>query len=286
MKQIAGSIAYITGGSSGIGLAIARELRRLGASLVLIARDRQRLDNARNELLLTGAAAARDGAVAAVEILSLDVSDEARVATELAAAVQRHGGPDILVNCAGIVEPGYFSRLESAQRNRQMQVNFYAAWDIIHALLPELRRRGGRIVNVASLAGLVGYFGYTAYAASKFALVGFSEALRSELAPDGVSVSVLCPPDTDTPQLRYENGVKPPEAAAIARGAGLMQPQAVARACVRGMLRRRFLIVPGAQARLSYAIKRLIPGLLYRLMDGMVLQSRRRVESSVEPSNV
>ena len=277
--------AYITGGSSGIGLAIAHELRRHGASLVLIARNRQRLGEAQRELLSITPAVARSAPgnrLPVVEIVEADVTDSQQLQQGLSEAVARIGPPDILVNCAGMTHPGYFQELDDQVLEQTMRVNFYGAWSATQTLLPHLRQRGGRIVNVASLAGLIGSFGYSAYAASKFALVGFSEALRNELKPDGVSVSLLCPSDTDTPQLRQENRTKPRELAALSGRGPALQADRVARDCLRGLQRRRFLIIAGRSARMVYLIKRLAPSVLYRLMDGVVAKSRRRAQAHTQ----
>ena len=274
--------AYITGGSSGIGLAIAHELRRHGASLVLIARNRQRLDEAQRRLLSATAPASRSAPGSrqpVVDIVVADVTDSRQLQQTLSEAVAQIGPPDILVNCAGMAHPGYFQQLDHHVLDQTMQVNLYGAWNATQTLLPYLRQRGGRIVNVASLAGLIGSFGYSAYAASKFALVGFSEALRNELKPDGISVSVLCPSDTDTPQLQQENRIKPRESAALSGRAPALQADQVARDCLRGLRRRRFLIIAGRSARMVYLIKRLAPSVLYRLMDGVVAKSRGRAQT-------
>ena len=273
MNWIRGKTAFVTGGSSGIGLAISRQLLEQGASVVLIARNVERLEQACS---LLEAGAKPDGSV--VGVCALDVADAEAATATVPIAVERYGEPDILVNCAGVAHPDYFERLDVAVRDMTMGVNFEGVWNVTHALLPLLRRRRGCIVNVASLSGLLGSIGYSAYAASKFAVVGFSEALRNELAPDGVAVFLLCPPDTDTPQLEQENRTKPREAAALSGNAGVLTAETVARACIRGMTRRRFLIIPGRRAQLLYLAKRSAPTLLYRAMDATVRKSRRMAE--------
>ena len=119
-------------------------------------------------------------------------------------------------------------------------------------------------------------YGFTDYCAAKFGLVGFSEALRSELKPHGITVSVLCPPDTDTPGFATENATKPAETMAISQTAKLMTPDAVAAALIKGMRKRPLLIVPGMDGRASVLLKRLAPGLLERFMDATI----RRVQRS------
>ena len=144
-------------------------------------------------------------------------------------------------------------------------------------------RGGGYIVNTSSMAGLIGVFGYTDYCASKFALVGFSEALRSELKPHGITVSVLCPPDTDTPGFATENQTKPEETRAISATAKVVSPDAVADELLRGMARERFLIIPGFDSRLGVLAKRFVPGVVQRVMDRTVAKvgQRRRREQGI-----
>lgn len=285
MNWIHGKTAFITGGSSGIGFAISRLLLQRGAVVVLIARNAKQLQTAQdllNQQERTGrdgtespVPGRRDSRERRVEIVALDVADAASVAVALPAAVERYGEPDILVNCAGVAHPGYFEQIDIELRDVTMGVNFEGVWNVTYALLPFLKRRRGTIVNVASLAGLIGSIGYTAYAASKFAVVGFTEALRNELRPDGVSVSLLCPPDTDTPQLEQENRSKPKEAAALSPNAGVLSADTVAHACVSGMEKGRFLIIPGRRAQLLYLVKRTMPTLFCRVMDMTVKRSRR-----------
>ncbi|MFP4643346.1 MAG: SDR family oxidoreductase [Spirochaetales bacterium] len=261
--------AWITGGSSGIGFAIARELALKGARVVLIGRSESRLDKARHAL---------EAHAPGVRVFTraLDVSKESAVKQAVPAMLETAGGADLLVTAAGTARPGYFETLETEVLDESLAVNVYGTWHMVRALLPSLRERGGHIVTVSSLAGLLAPFGYTAYAASKYAVVGFSEALRGELARYGVGVTVLCPPDTDTPQLAEENRHKPPETAVLSRGTKVLSADAVARRCLRDARKGRFLSVPGPRARAIYAFKRLAPRLLYRIMDRAVARVSKK----------
>lgn len=91
-----------------------------------------------------------------------------------------------------------------------MKVHIYGVWNSISTLLPHMRQRGGYIVNVSSVLGFMGVFGYSDYCPSKFAILGLSEVLKSELKRYGIGISVLCPPDTDTPGFQVENQTKLP----------------------------------------------------------------------------
>jgi len=158
-----------------------------------------------------------------------------------------------------------------------MRVNLHGCWNTVSLLAPHMKANGGGyIVNTASVAGLIGVFGYTDYCASKFALVGFSEALRSELKPHGITVSVLCPPDTDTPGFAIENQTKPPETKAVSAPAKIMTPEMVADALIRGMARRPLLIIPGIESRVAVLAKRLLPGVVEWAMDRSIRKVQQR----------
>jgi 3-dehydrosphinganine reductase len=266
---------YLPGGSLGIGLAIATRVAALGAHVAIFARRKEPLDQA---AALIGAA--RRDPRQRVAAWQLDVGDHVQVAQVMAQAVAAAGAPDVLINCAGRAYPRRFEDISYEQFADTMRVNLHGCWNTVHTLLPHMKPKGGYIVNTASIAGLIGVFGYTDYCASKFGLVGFSEALRGELKPYNIAVSVLCPPDTDTPGFATENQTKPDETRAISASAKVMNADAVAAALLRGMARRRFLIVPGLDGRLGVLAKRLVPGLVERVMDRTIRQVARRRSGS------
>jgi short-subunit dehydrogenase len=264
-EEFAGATVYVVGGSSGIGLAIARKAAALGADVVLFARRRQILEDAAAQVQSAAASPKQK-----VVWQQLDVTDAAAVQQVLGRAVADCGPPRVVVNCAGGARPGYFEEITHEQLVDTMRVNLFGCWATVQALLPHMKGQGGYIVNVASMAGLIGVFGYTDYCASKFALVGFSEALRSELKRFRITVSVLCPPDTDTPGLAAENETKPAETRAVSAGAGVMSADAVAQALLRGMRRGSFLIIPGREGKFIALAKRFFPRMVESVMERTV----------------
>jgi 3-dehydrosphinganine reductase len=158
-----------------------------------------------------------------------------------------------------------------------MDTNYYATVYVIKAVLPEMiARRSGHIINISSMAGFLGVFGYTAYGASKFAVTGFSESLRAELKPHGIRVSVAFPPDTDTPQLAYENQYKPPETKAISGAAQALSAEKVAQAILHQAARGHYLIFPGSEARLFYILSTKLPkSLVFAVMDWLASQGHK-----------
>ena len=268
-----GANAYITGGSSGIGFAIACTMAELGSNVLLVARDEQKLAHA-TALLKER----KNSNKQRLDWLSLDIADWQMVKSLLPEKVKSFGPPDILVNCAGIAYTHYFEKIDYQRFTEVINTNLMGTWGVTRALVQYLKERRGYIVNVSSGSGFIGSFGYTAYAPSKFGIVGFSEALRPELKPFGVRISVLCPADTDTPQLAEEQRNMPPEARAINGTAGVMQPEEVAKILIRGMIKERFMIIPGFMNKLAYLLKRIVPWLPNLIMDDIVKNVQRKGE--------
>jgi len=261
IKDFDGKNVYIVGGSSGIGLAAAEILSRRGSNVIIFARGRERLEAAVERI---GAAKKSDRQ--RFTFKQLDISRPDDVERVMAEAVEEFGPPDVLINSAGRALPDYFENISYEQLDGSMKLHLYGNWNTIKALLPHLKQRKGYIVNVCSVLGFMGVFGYSDYAASKFALMGLTESLKSELKPCGVGISILCPPDTDTPGFEVENRNKPPETVAVSEGAGLMQPEEVAEVLIKGMEKGKFFIGPGS-AKMIYRLKRYAPFLVDIVMD-------------------
>ncbi|HIE16930.1 MAG TPA: SDR family NAD(P)-dependent oxidoreductase [Dehalococcoidia bacterium] len=273
MKDFNGKVVYIVGGSSGIGLATAKALAAEGAHIVIFARRKEHLEQALGQIK-----SARVSSSQRLSYMQVDVSVWDEVKAVMSRAVTEFGVPDVLINCAGRAYPRVFEEISYQQFTETMEVNFYGIWHTTAVLVPYMKENGGHIVNVSSIAGFLGLFGYTDYSASKFAIIGFSEALRSELKQYGITVSVLCPPDTDTPGFHEENKTKPEETRAISAGAKLRQPDEIARALIDGMKKGEMYIIPGFDGRLIFLLKRLFPGLVEFVMDSTIkrVQAQRR----------
>ena len=262
MKDFHNKVVYVTGGSSGIGLSAAGLLAASDADVILFARNRERLETAVEEIALK-----RESEQQRFSWMQLDVSDRAEVNEVMARAVKEFGVPDVLINCAGRAIPRHFEDISFEQLDETMKINFYGIWNTISALVPSMKEKGGAIVNISSMAGFIGVFGYTDYAASKFAIVGFSEALRSELKRYNIQVSVLCPPDTETPGFEVENRTKPEETKAVSAAAKLMKPDDVARTMIRGIRKGQFMIHCNFEGKSIFMAKRLLPSLVAWVMD-------------------
>jgi NAD(P)-dependent dehydrogenase (short-subunit alcohol dehydrogenase family) len=179
----AGRVVIITGGSRGLGLLLARELKSHGARLALLARNREELMRAKEDL---------DGAT--VLAITCDVGDRAQVQQAVDIVIQHFGRIDVLVNNAGIIQVGPLEHMTYADYHQAMNTHFWGAFHCTEAVLPHMRqRRSGRIVNIASIGGLIAVPHLAPYTASKFALVGYSRAVRAEVAKDGICVTTVCP---------------------------------------------------------------------------------------------
>lgn len=267
-----GKTALITGGSSGIGLALAHLLAAAGSHVWLLARGREALETALASL--PRSSSQRCGMIPA------DVSKPEQVSAAFKHLSKEAGTPDLIINSAGITYPGYVQELPLEIFRQMIEVNYLGTVNVVKALLPALIARGsGHIVNLSSGAGFLGVFGYAAYGASKFAVRGFSDVLRAELKPLGVRVSIVFPPDTDTPQLAYENQFKPPETKALSGEAGVLSPQQVAHEILRGVARGRYVILPGFEMKILYRLNNLLGNAAYPVMDWMIRNARRKKNS-------
>src|SRR6266536_538473 len=178
-------VAVITGGSRGLGLVLARHICAQCGNVALIARDPDELARAKADL------APRGGAVLTVQC---DLLDAAQIEAAVRQIIDRFGKIDILINNAGIIEVGPLRHMTREDFERAMQLHFWAPYELISQIVPEMRTRGGgRIVNISSIGGKVAVPHLAPYSVSKFALTGFSDAIRAELARDNIYVTTVAP---------------------------------------------------------------------------------------------
>ncbi|RYF69412.1 MAG: SDR family oxidoreductase [Cytophagaceae bacterium] len=178
-------VVVITGGSRGLGLVLGRQLAREGARLAICARTQEALDIAAAELRAYG----ND-----VYAHQCDLTDKDQLNGFFEAVTQQLGPVDVLINNAGVIMAGPYVNTTDDDFHDAMNTNFWAAYHAINAVLPDMqRRKAGRIINVASFGGKVSIPHLLPYSSSKFALVGYSEGLRAEIARDDVYVTTICP---------------------------------------------------------------------------------------------
>jgi short-subunit dehydrogenase len=189
MRELKGKVVLVTGGSRGLGFAIARELALSGARLALTARDTAELDRARARLVASGCAAPED-----VWVYACDVSAEPQVRDLVAAATAHFGAVDVVINNAGIILVGPLESQALESFHQAMNINFFGALHTTLAVLPQMLARGdGAIVNIGSIGGKVAFPHLLPYVASKFAITGWSQGLHAELTGRGIQVTTVSP---------------------------------------------------------------------------------------------
>ena len=259
----------ITGGSSGIGKALAILLAQQGANITLIARDRQKLTSARQEIAAVSLNTNQE-----ILITTADVAKQQSITQAISSAIAKLGTPELLITSAGIAHPGYFTQIPLEVFEQTMAVNYFGSLYSVKAVLPTmLNQKRGRIVLISSGAGLIGIYGYSAYSPAKFALRGLAESLRGELKPQGIRITIAYPSDTDTPQLAAENKIKPAETKKITATAKIWSATEMAEQILRGVERNKFAIAPGTEMTILNRFHSLLAPLLNWYFDKIVRET-------------
>ena len=177
-------VALISGGSRGLGLEIARQICAEGGRVALIARDAEELAHAKTDL---------DRFETEILTLQCDLLETAQIQSAVQQTLQRFRKIDILINNAGMIEIGPVEHMQLKDFDRAMRLHFWAPFILYLLVTPHMRANGGRIVNISSIGGRIAVPHMAAYSASKFALAGFSDAIRAELARDNIFVTTVTP---------------------------------------------------------------------------------------------
>lgn len=265
MKNFKNKVALVTGASSGIGEAIAIALASAGATVILTARDLDKLEAVRLKCLAAGGKAL---------VYAAEVSDEAQMQMLADKIHAQFPALDILVNNAGVVMGGFAWEVETTDWKRLLDINVMGVVYGIRAFVPKMieRGQGGHVVNMGSVSGLFGAPGMGTYSASKFAVVGLSESLRLELHRHKIGVSVVCPGFVDTPiqtKVKMVGSLNSEKARArVARDfeKTSLKPEAVAQRTLRAILNNEGVAPIGKEALLVSTLKRWAPVVLERFM--------------------
>ncbi|UCE87910.1 MAG: SDR family NAD(P)-dependent oxidoreductase [Deltaproteobacteria bacterium] len=253
MEDLAGKVAFVTGGASGIGLAMAHAFAREGSKVVLADIEVGPLETAAEELRAAGAD---------VIGVNCDVSDHSSVVAAAARAVDAFGKVHVLCNNAGVAPSGAVDETTPEDWKWCLGVNLMGVVHGIQVLVPAIKAHGegGHVVNTASIAGLIALPTLGIYTATKYAVVGLSETLRGELAPFGIGVSVLCPSFVKT-RLHESHRNRPAE---LGPGPGepdpfmaqmlstATDPQVIGERVLRGVKRGDFYILPHPDVKLGF----------------------------------
>lgn len=260
--------AIITGGSSGIGLEIARLCILKGYDVSLVARDENALRIACENLRQVGPG--RVNAVSA-DVRRMDLLREAFEQCE-----RGFGVCDLLITSAGVVEPAFFEELVPSHFEMQMDINFSGTVNAVRAIYAGMKSRGrGNIMMISSAAAFIGIPGYSAYCASKAALAAFAESLRSEVC-SGIYIGISFPPDTCTPQLQNELPKRPPLAKTLMGNTSPWPVEAVSRRIFDGISRRRREVHFGLKLKVLAMLGSFIKPVLYwQLKRSVSLHARK-----------
>ncbi|MGB3670705.1 MAG: SDR family NAD(P)-dependent oxidoreductase [Phormidesmis sp.] len=262
--NIKGKIALITGASRGIGRAIAHELAKNGIRrLILIARNSHQLHQVADDIRYLN--------VEAIPI-ALDLTVPRDVSVVMAKVWRDYGDIDLLINCAGIAYQTPFLKSRSSQVQAEMSLNMMGMYTVTSAIARRMAsRRSGTIVNVSSLMGKIAAPTMATYSATKFAIVGFTRALRLELAPHNVKVMTLLPSLTDTDMAKDLQKF---------HGVISMSPEQVAKALTQGLGKDASEVLVGWQSHLAVWCDRFSPWLLERILH---LTAPRQVLKTLVP---
>jgi NAD(P)-dependent dehydrogenase (short-subunit alcohol dehydrogenase family) len=257
-RSFRGATVLVTGAGSGLGRATAHAFAAEGSRIVALDRDASALAALGAEL---------EGRGAGHLELACDVTDAAACARAIEAAVQRFGRLDVLVNNAGMSHRSSFAATGLDVIRRVMEVNFFGAVNCTKAALPHLVASRGLVIAVSSVAGYTPLIARTGYAASKHAVHGFFDSLRSELGPQGVDVTVACPSfiATNIGVNAIGGDGRPVRHAQVMTGRPLT-PEAAAAALLDGAKAGRRLVLIGPTARQAWLLSRLAPALYERIM--------------------
>lgn len=260
--DLRGRVAVVTGGSRGLGFLVAEELAQAGCRVVICARDPRELALARDQL----------APYTDVLAITCDVSNPGDVERMLSRAVTRFGGIDLLINNASIIQVGPLDATTLQEFQRALEVNFWGTVYATLGVLPHMRRQGdGRIVNIASIGGKVAVPHLLPYDCAKFAVVGFSEGLRAEVARHGISVTTVVPGLMRTGSEKYAQFKTPGDARWFSVAARMplltVSARRAARLIVAAARRRRGEVVIGLPAKLLRLVHDLFPAATLRTLD-------------------
>jgi len=251
-------VVVISGGSSGLGLAIALILHKMGARLVLLARNGAKLKKARDGIEQANPKGAP------VAVFECDVADKGSVDGAFKKIAEMLGAPDFLVNSAGVLKEGRFTDLSSETFRYVMDINYFGTLHTMQAVLPGmLERKSGAILNICSVAGRMGVYGYAAYCSSKHAITGLTDSVRSELCGTGVSLSIAYPPEFVSPMTEELETCRSPENRAMVQTIPVMSVEKVAGIIVKGLEKGQYEIIPGLPSKAVTRFNRWFPSLAF-----------------------
>lgn len=264
---------YVTGGMSGLGKALAITYLRRGADVAIF-------DLAVQEDVMKELAGCKQQSSQKLTAYAASVTDFDALTAAVGQAVDSIGKPVLAVNCAGIQRAAPFEQLSRQDFEMVVQVNLFGSRNFADAVLPHMER-GARLALVASMAGFTANYSYATYCASKFAVVGLGRVLRLELKPRGIDVSLICPPEVDTPMVVEEAKTMHPVSRKLKDLAGTLSLEEAIAGIRAGLDKGKGVIIPGTMARLTYIASRYLPDcIMNSFVDRVVRSELKKMQGS------
>ena len=258
--------ALITGGSSGIGLATAKEFAKRGVHLNIIARDTEKMLATKTEIESTYDVEVR--------VFSCDVTDFHSLQM-IINDIGQNSNIDYLVCSAGIMICGRLEDNTMSDLKRVMEINYIGVLNTYKAAIEIMKKQiSGQIGFVSSVAGYLGAIGYGGYAPGKFAIAGLAECVRMEAADYGIGTTIIYPPDTTTPFLKWEQENTLPECRALSKNAKSLPAEEVAEKLVEAMIKNKFEVFCSMESKMIRVLKVVWPSLYFSMIDGIVKKDR------------
>lgn len=270
MKNYKDKNVLITGGSSGIGFALAEQMVLAEANVWILARREEVLKDSLAQLEIKKISENQK-----IAMIVADVSNFSILKPQLDKVFNDNMYPEILFNCAGVVHPGEFLEMDIEDYLSDISIDYMGTVNTTKIIAPLMaKNRRGHIVNISSLAGLVSVYGYSAYSPAKAAVKSFTAALRSELYPYNIQVSIVYPADTETPQLTYDNEHKPAITKEISEAWGLYTAEQTAQGIIKGMEKGKYAIMPSLTTRLLKPFAATIEVIMHRIALSKIKKSK------------
>ena len=268
---------FVSGGMSGIGKAMAHEYLRRGADIAIF-------DLVVEDDVLQELESARQSQTQQIVAFQASVTDFEQLATAVGQAVDAIGPPELAINCAGIQRAQPFGELPREDFELVVQVNMFGSRNFAAALLPSMQK-GARLALVASMAGFAANYSYAAYCASKFGVVGLGRVLRLECKPRGIDVSLICPPEVDTPMVVQELKNMHPVSRRLKDLGGSLSVEEAMRGIFAGLDAGKSVIIPGVKAKVTYLCNRYLPDFIMNMVVDRIVRSELKKMEAHSPSS-
>jgi len=267
-----GRIVIVSGGSTGMGKATAKNIVQLGGSVCIIARNAENLKKAVKEI-----ESLKTNNKQFVEMISCDTTEMEQLKLLLIEFIEKYRVPDYLFNFVGYALPDYIENYKLEDFQKQIDGNYYGQLIPTLIMLPYfMKDKKGYITFVSSAVCYYPLIGYAAYAPAKYAILGLTEILRNELKPYNINISILFPSDTDTPSFERENKTKPKECLIMSERSKIYSPEEIADAFVKGILKKKYAILPGV-SKLAWRMFRHFPKLIHWITDRDLKKARKKL---------